>query len=493
RKQVDGVLLRAWSSRLEIRRGEETVFVEITDVSAESLVALCRPSQALWRRYALLCLLEGSRDAAERLVGADGFPPRYWDYAKDAASNIPRVAPHELEARRLLYSAERDFAKPDSLADAIGKYRTLLDTYADTAVVKGEPVRIKARSEAGKDYLLSAFALQGTGTFGLAAYPRSDAAWTSKSDIDGAQAVTNYVQAEFTALPGLSYRAWALVGACCSETFTFYLQTTEGTDVNPKTRQKESIEPGAGIASLVKHSLKELAKSHRSHVTKIAKAPTRWEWIPIPLPKYAAPGLKKIHLISDQQGFSVGAMVISSTRSAPPSDAELKEEAGRAKAALAGQGLSVDSPGEKAWKPLFDGKTKESVLRGDAPGWKMDGAVIVNVPEVNDAAQTKETFTDGAVRVRFEVQDVTQIWFNLRQGGAAGVGYSLNLEDNLKALEGKPHELIYSAKGDQVTATLDGKPLSVRMEGAAASGVLQFNAKGKRFAVLSLDFRPLTP
>ena len=114
----------------------------------------------------------------------------------------------------------------------------------DTAVVKSEAVRVRVRGEAGREFFMTAFQLKGTGTFALAAAPRGESAWTSKSDIDGAQAAANYVAAEFPALPGVAYRCWALVGGCCAETFAFYLQATEATDLNPKTKQKESIEPG---------------------------------------------------------------------------------------------------------------------------------------------------------------------------------------------------------------------------------------------------------
>jgi len=491
RKRVEGTLVRGGPHRLEIRRGEETVTIELGDICASSLIDLCRPSPALHRRYALLCLLEGESEYAERFIGKDAFPARYWEYARDAASKLPKVPARELEARRLFYAAERDYGKPETMADAVSRYRTLGESYADTAVVKGEAVRVKVRGEAGREFFLTAYQLKGTGTFALAPAPKGESAWTSRMDIDGAQAVANYVAAEFTALPGVTYRSWALVGACCAETFTFYLQATEATDVNPKTKQKESIEPGAPIASLVKHTLKDLKKSHGSHVTKIAKAPLRWEWVPIPLPKYAAPGLKKLHLISDQQGFAVGAVVVSATRTAPPTDAELKDEVARVKAALVAEGRSVENPAEKAWKPLFDGKTKESVLRGEARGWKFDDGKILKIPEIDDAAQTREEFSDGEVRVRFEGQDMSRLWFNLRQGAAAG--YAINMEGDLKGLDGKPHDLVFRAKGDQVTATLDGKPIPVAAVGPAPSGCLQFNGSGKRFAVISLDFRPLTP
>jgi len=130
------------------------------------------------------------------------------------------------------------------------------------------------------------------------------------------------------------------------------------------------------------------------------------------------------------------------------------------------------------------------VLRGEARGWKIDDGKIVNIGEINDAAQTKEEFTDGEVRIRFEVMEVSRLWFNLRQGTG---GYSVNIESDIKALEGKPHDIVYRAKGDQVTATLDGKPIPVVPVGPSTSGCLQFNGFGKRFAVVSIDFRPLTP
>lgn len=487
-QKVEGTIVKASASRLEIKQGAEIVPVEMSDITSGSIVALTRPSPQLHRRYAVLCILDGDREAAERLVGPNGFPARYWDYAKDAASKVSQGSPREQEARRLFSAAEREYAKVETIVDAIAKYKTLHEQYADTSVVKAAPVRVKVRAEGGKDYFLTAYQLKGSAGYSLAAYPRCEAAWTSKADVDGPQAVANYVAAEFAAVPGASYKAWALIGACCTDTFLFYLQATDGTDVDPRTRKKESIEPGAGMASVVKHTLKELARSHRSHVVKVPKSPLRWEWIPIPLPKYASPGLKKIHLISDQQGFSVGAVVVSSTRTAPPPDAELKEEAARAKAAVVEDGRSIENPGEKAWKPLFDGKTKD-VLRNDGKGWKVEDGKLFRMMELNDAAQTREDFSDGEVRVRFEIKDGERVWFKLRQG--AGGGYLVTLTDVLKTLDlTKPHDVVITAKGETVTATLDGKPVPVTSEGSSARGPLQFNGFGKSFAVLTLDFRP---
>src|SRR6185436_20867913 len=100
-----------------------------------------------------------------------------------------------------------------------------------------------------------------------------------------------------------------------------------------------SIDPGAEMAATVRPPISNLKKTHEEHKIKGAKVhpktPARWEWVTIPLPKYAAPGAKKVRLISDQQGFGVGAIVVSSTRTAAIPDPELKEEVARVRSSYA--------------------------------------------------------------------------------------------------------------------------------------------------------------
>ena len=92
------------------------------------------------------------------------------------------------------------------------------------------------------------------------------------------------------------------------------------------------------------------------------------------------------------------------------------------------------------------------------------------------------------MRIRFEVKDNSRVWFALRQGG--GGAYYVTFEgDAIKALEGKPHDLIFVANGEKVTATLDGKPVAVVLTGPAKRGCLQFNGYGKVFNLLSLEVR----
>jgi hypothetical protein len=693
RAEAAGMVVRAGPGRVELRQDGGTILVESEDVTVASLARLMgSPSEAQKRALAILCLLEGDRESADQLVSHDWLAPRFWDYAGGPSAQPPKPSPRELDARRRFSAAEQDFSKPETLASAVQAYKSLAADYADTRLVKSELARIQKRAQAGKDYVYVAGALKAFGTFGLSPSPRAEVAWVSKADVEGEQFVENCVEAEFVALPDTAYRAWALVGGCCAETFTFYLQATEGTDVHPKTKQKASIEPGSGLASLLKHSISGLKKTHEEHKLKgmklQPKSPARWDWVPIPLPKYAAPGPKKIRLISNQQGFAVAAIVVSSTRSAPLPDPELKEEVARVRSLYAARqegllgwwrlddgagaaasdavegghagvmhgspkwvagkvggalkfelgdhvlvnahytlksvtlsawvkhdgfsdkqqryvtlgdetavircngdntlhfyirtdgalqmilvpntleagkwthvvgtwdgktqklykdGALLDSkvPGGslkgevpfvmfshnseylrgaidevrlydralsdaeiqklfvegsqgiiaeiasppapvigKPWRPLFDGKTAQALRPNGS--WKFDNGALAYIPGTDDAAQTAEEFSDAELRIRFEAQGLTRLWFSFRQGPGAGCG--LALDDLLKSLDSKPHELIFTGKGEQVTATLDGKP--VPLAGIPAkSGVLQFNAAGKLCRILSLEVR----
>jgi hypothetical protein len=683
-KVVQGSVVRAGAHRVELRQGDASVFVESEDVSAASLAALRGAADP--RAGVVLCLLEGDKEGAEGLGEGEPLAPRYWDYAAAAAARVPKPTPREVEARNRFYAAEREFAKTETLAAAVGKYKSLADDYADTRVVKGESVRIQKRAQAGRDYVYIAGAIKGTGTFALAPAPRTEVAWVSKADIDSS--LENYVEVEFAALPELTYRCWALVAGCCAETLVFYLQTTEGTDLHPKTKQRTSTDPGASLASVVKHSISGLKKLHEDHKAKGAKVhpktPARWEWVSIPLPKYAAAGAKKVRLISDQQGFGVGAVVVSATRTGVMPEAELKEEIARVRATFAAaepglvawwrldesSGTAVSNAveggpwgaivaGSPKWAPgrvgggmkfaqgdevrvpasfsfpaitlsawvkhddfstqrqryvsfgaeaavircegsgvhfymrtdgdlrqivvpgsleagkwthvvgTWDGRTqkvyKDGALIGkETPGgklgpadlvqigadgesmhgmidevriynralsdadvkrlfeegtsgviaeigvapppppgkpwrplltgdcikasgsWKYDNGALAYVPGTDDAAQTREHFGDGELRIRFEVKDADRLWFAFRQGAGA---YGIDLGNDFKPLEGKPHELIIVGSGDTVTATLDGKPVPVSNNGSPKSGCLQFNAKGKVARILAIDVR----
>jgi hypothetical protein len=183
----------------------------------------------------------------------------------------------------------------------------------------------------------------------------------------------------------------------------------------------------------------------------------------------------------------VGALDEVRLYNRPLSDAEVQKLFADGSAGTIGDAVpATPATSGKPWKALFDGTTL-GFLKHNGNGWKVEDGAVMPVPGVDDAAQTKEQFTDGELRIRFEVKDADRVSFTLRQGGEGGYGIDITRE--LKALEGKPHELIVIANGDQVTATLDGKPIPVSANGAPKSGHLQFTARGKSIRLLSFEIR----
>lgn len=352
-RKVTGTVIRANDQRAELEVVEKDKdkekkfrrFVEFAHLSAASLAeyftgAGKRTSDDDRRAAALLCLIEGDVEAAKKYGGraAGKIPERYWAFAKEAREKAPKPSAREFEARDLLHGAELDWRDIRFWGAALDKYRLLKDEYAATGVVRRNQAVIVQRSQMGRDYTFFPADLRAPAgaTFRLRRHPKMDPerieqAWISKEDIDFTLARENYVEAEFYALPGLTYRCWAYVGGCCAETFSVLYQTSEGTAPHPRDRSKRvSLEPGGNFADLVPHGISNLKKDHAAHAPKNSKEPhpkepSRWEWISIPLPKtYASPGPKAVRLLTDQAGFAVGYILISSTRTGPPNDGETK-------------------------------------------------------------------------------------------------------------------------------------------------------------------------
>ncbi len=147
---------------------------------------------------------------------------------------------------------------------------------------------------------------------------RDDYVWSSeRPGREGA-----YLEFDFPASPEPASRAWVQAGGCCLETFAFSLQATELTGPRPgQPSQKVSLEPGAPDALEVRLPSLSLRRYHASHGGG-PREPTRWSWIPLPLPKFATTGVKRVRILPDQAGFFVAAVFVSSARHAPPRDAE---------------------------------------------------------------------------------------------------------------------------------------------------------------------------
>jgi hypothetical protein len=325
-KTVSGVVLRSDAFRVELSQGgrKPTAFVEWSDVSAASLSALARGARPDPRSLALLLLVEGDLEGARAALGAkpEAVPAKYWAYAPGAKARLPRPERRELDARELFYAAEREFRLMETRGPACEKYRTLQNDYAATALVRSAAERIQRRSDACREYFLAGPDFRFEGSF----RPRPDGRLETREEMSENYANRNWVELEFFALPETPYRCWVLLGGCCQENFVFWLQGTEMTDIDPKTRKKVAVEPGGRFGSPGKHSIRGLKPTHAAcSPKKEPKQASRWEWAEIPLPKYASGGLKRLRLLTYERGFGLGAAVVSGTRKAPPPEAEVRE------------------------------------------------------------------------------------------------------------------------------------------------------------------------
>jgi hypothetical protein len=148
------------------------------------------------------------------------------------------------------------------------------------------------------------------------------------------------------------------------------------------------------------------------------------------------------------------------------------------------------SPDARPWKPIFDGQTNDCICIDARNDWPVKDGAITNLPGKDNAAQTKEEFGDGEVRVRFESRGNSVLWFNMRQQGA--MGYAVDLKPYPELQNQKEHELLFTMRGPSVIATVDGKPIPVTANGTPSRGLLQFNCSvDGSLRIKSMDYREL--
>lgn len=345
-RKVGGRVIQVDADRAQLASKEMT-FAEWSEVTAASIAALPRKEKPEPRLLALLCLAEGEPEAARALLGTglEAVPPKYWSWAPGARAKIPKVEGLELSARELFYAAEREFASMKTRGPAADKYRSLRKDYLATSVVRHAIDRIERRSDAGREYYFVPSDFDRAGTIKLTKGGKLE----SDADSDENYANQNWAEIEFYVLPGATYRAWVQAGGCCQQVFTFLWQATELTAISQKTKKPASADVGSNLAPELKPAVRGLKPAHDP---KTAKAPTRWEWIELPLPKYSGPGPKRLRIMTDQKGFAIGAMVVSSSRKTPPRDEEQKE---LDKVRSGESPPPWNDPDLVAWFPLDDG------------------------------------------------------------------------------------------------------------------------------------------
>ena len=264
RGPIRGQVLQANARRLELRG--EPRYVELEDISPGSLVKpFLRKKDTLppddLRLLALLCAIDGDEAAATgALQGTpEVLPPKVRNYCSSLQGKPPAsdeaIRKNEWAARKLYYQAETEFRVLETRGSALEKYDSLLGAHSSTAFVKTNRSEIAARREESKDYTFTALRMKGKGLFSLQKLPVTSAkdkvemfGWRTKDDPAADDANTS-VEVSFFALPETEYKGWALIGGCCATTFTWYLQASDLTYVDKKTRKTLNCDPGSNFAA----------------------------------------------------------------------------------------------------------------------------------------------------------------------------------------------------------------------------------------------------
>lgn len=402
-KKVVGKAIKVDPTRMEFKpdpkdgKDQPAILIEFFDLNAGSLATLYSKrkgplSKADADLLVKFALIEGATESAQALGGS--APDRYWIYAADAREKAPKPNSREFEARTLFHQSEFEWRKSMTKYNAIEKSKLLLSDYTSTAIVKKYQPAIAKRAETGKEFTFLPSDLLATGDYNqFKILKKEDPAWVNTKDLDFRDQLFNYIEAEFIALPGLTYKCWVYAGGCCQEVWNGSYQTTEGTTTN---RGKQvAIDPGSQMAAPLPFpsGLKKTHEEHKPKGTKEhPKTATKWDWIQIPLPKtFLAPGAKQVRILTNEAGFAIKYVIISSSRAKAPDEETAKELAKEATSGAAvkpevkgtsqpkewyiigpfPEGLATEQPPEKEIDLTKDYKGKIAKVR-----WKLATAVI---------------------------------------------------------------------------------------------------------------------
>ena len=154
--------------------------------------------------------------------------------------------------------------------------------------------------------------------------------------------------------------------------------------------------------------------------------------------------------------------------------------------------LPPAAPGpQRPWQKVFDGTTMDAFVRQNHDVWRLLNGALVWDPaaKAREYMQTMKSFGDADVRIRFDLlQDVDRVSFSIRQEGEGRYLVAWT-NDQVRELRGRPHELIFVCRGQDVSATLDGKGVPIEPTGRPKEGRLQIGAAGPGLRILSVDYR----
>jgi hypothetical protein len=206
-----------------------------------------------------------------------------------------------------LYDRARKVHKMNPGA-AIDDFKRLLVEYRETNYVDARLKEIQEIANRGREYVMDAQAFKEV-TAGWKRTPirakgvRVAAVYEKDVEID--KPPTDWIDVEFLALAGTTYRVFFHVGGCCEASSSFRLQ---GDDMSVQVQTGETRSfPIGGSSWVVVRGL--LAGSHGVH-----SAPTQWGWIPGMSISYPTGGIKRLRLAAQAKGAALSHVVISSER-----------------------------------------------------------------------------------------------------------------------------------------------------------------------------------
>jgi tRNA A-37 threonylcarbamoyl transferase component Bud32 len=178
-------------------------------------------------------------------------------------------------------------------------------------------------------------------------------------------------------------------------------------------------------------------------------------------------------------GTAIGAVAFASLLLAGLLGLRMKREIDR---------LASLAPDPRPWTPVFDGKSLACFMQREVKDWRLENGMLVNVAPRPQALQTERLFEDGEVRVRFECHEQSYLGFNIRLSTAPGYGVEWD-RGGVNQMAGAEHVLLFTLRGDLVRATLDGRPLGVKIHSRSPKGTLHFSNVGGTLRIRSIDFR----
>ena len=145
---------------------------------------------------------------------------------------------------------------------------------------------------------------------------------------------------------------------------------------------------------------------------------------------------------------------------------------------------------DKDATPIFDGKTLACLDSDCLPAWKLENGAIVSASSEYSGGQSRNDYSDGNIRFRFENGAADEISFEVRQN--PGVSYRVAFGKAASAaMAGKTHEVIFQCDGGKVTATRDGNSATVTPNGQPRSGRFRFAVDHGSLKILAIDFQKL--